>query len=270
MPDGSRWYFPVFEGLLDAKHLKQMGMAIWLYAWILARAWANQSNGAVQYSHTDACQGLGVCDKTVRLWFKTLQEYGYLIIRARHPHHLEVEVSKWRSVEEWLESRHTERSVIRYRSGVEIGNVIGNENGKILPLSLLTIKLLSYEYSSPGGRSGNLADAFRGLMAVLRETHNKAPVLQALHMLCFGGDAPECGYLAKVAKTVGGAGRLAEIMWQLTTRPPTGDVLAYILATHKREGRERNNGHGETPAFSQGLTEEQKRMNAIALGKEVE
>ena len=33
---GSRWYFPTFEGLYDAKHVKQMGMAIWLYGWVLA------------------------------------------------------------------------------------------------------------------------------------------------------------------------------------------------------------------------------------------
>ena len=46
-------------------------------------------------------------------------------------------------------------------------------------------------------------------------------------------DLPAYGYLGKVAKQVGGAGRLADLLWQHSTRPPTGDLLAYILAVAK-------------------------------------
>ena len=46
-------------------------------------------------------------------------------------------------------------------------------------------------------------------------------------------DPPAYGYLGKVAKKVGGAGRLADLLWQHSTRPPTGDLLAYILAVAK-------------------------------------
>lgn len=30
---------------------------------------------------------------------------------------------------------------------------------------------------------------------------------------------------------------MAEIMWQLSTKPPTGDVMAYILAAYGRKVR---------------------------------
>jgi len=57
--------------------------------------------------------------------------------------------------------------------------------------------------------------------------------LRRIYEICFGGaDVPDYGRFGKLAKQIGGAGRLAEIMWQLSTKPPTGDVLAYILAVY--------------------------------------
>lgn len=50
-----------------------------------------------------------------------------------------------------------------------------------------------------------------------------------------GRDPPDYGYLGKVAREVGGAGRLADLLWQHSTRPPNGDVLRYILGRVKRE-----------------------------------
>jgi hypothetical protein len=255
---GSRWYFPVFEGLFDAKHVEQMGQAIWLYGWVLARAWISKTPGVIHYTHTEAAQELGVCDRTARLWFKSLQECGYLITRARHAYHLEVEVSKWRSIEEWLDSRQGESPVKQYRtegespvthyhSEVEIGNEIGNVNGNKLPMLPLTIRLESYEFpvSTPGAVRPTLSEAFHGLLEVLRTAANKPAILREIYELCFPGDAPDYGYLGKVAVKVGGAGRLAEILWQLSTKPPTGDVLDYIT---KAYGRERGNGSAKRAA----------------------
>jgi len=55
-----------------------------------------------------------------------------------------------------------------------------------------------------------------------------ALLLEMFKMLYPERDPPSFGYIGKVAKEVGGAGRLAELLWQHSTRPPTGDVLAYI------------------------------------------
>jgi len=46
-------------------------------------------------------------------------------------------------------------------------------------------------------------------------------------------DVPSYAYVAKVASKVGGAGRLAELLWQNSAKPPSGDVLAYIQAQAK-------------------------------------
>lgn len=48
-----------------------------------------------------------------------------------------------------------------------------------------------------------------------------------------GRDPPKHSYLNKAASDAGGAGRLADLLWQYSTRPPTGDVLAYCLKVAK-------------------------------------
>ena len=242
---GSRWYFPVFEGLYDAKHVKQMGMAIWLYGWVLARAWIHQQEGMLTYNHEEAAEDLGVTSRTIKSWFQTLQQNQYVIKMGRKPHHLEVQVSNWRSVEEWLTQRQDERSAISFTSHAQNGERSEERSEESCTLSI-TIKLLSYKYPMSTSGAGqpaqppNLADAFRFLLDVLRTAPNKQAILAEIYLICFPPPAPDYGYLGKVARSVGGAGRLAEILWQLSAKPPTGDVLAYItkaFAEHRNNGR---------------------------------
>ena len=54
MGDGSHWYFPVYEGLYDGKHMQAMGSAIWLYGWMLARAFISKEPGTLVYQHVEA------------------------------------------------------------------------------------------------------------------------------------------------------------------------------------------------------------------------
>lgn len=92
----------------------------------------------------------------------------------------------------------------------------------------------------------SLAEQFLTLKRKLESAkgNERPPILLDVYRLCFGeqGEMPAYGYLGKIAKEVGGAGRLADLMWQLTTRPPTGDVLSYILKSHKGGGVN-GNGH---------------------------
>lgn len=79
--------------------------------------------------------------------------------------------------------------------------------------------------------SSSLAAQFHLLNEELKTTRNRPAKLAQVYALCFGQDTcPDFAYLGKVAKSVGGAGRLAELMFELVPRPPTGDVLAYIVA----------------------------------------
>ncbi len=274
MLDGSRWYFPVFEGLFDAKHVEQMGQAIWLYGWILARAWIRRQEGVVDYSHIEAAKDLGVTSRTIKAWFSALQEYSYLTTRTRHSHHLTVQVTNWRRIEDWLNDRQAARSEESFTSddvkcnltSCEVKkNVMSSEESFIFSITIRILK--EYYYKSPDGRVENLADVFHALNAYLRDAPAKSrpAILQGIYRMCFSGDPPAYGYLGKVANSIGGAGRLAERLWELTAKPPTGDVLAYILAEHKRHMADRGIGRQAILQHGQ-LTAEQREMNDIALG----
>lgn len=85
-----------------------------------------------------------------------------------------------------------------------------------------------------------LAQQFNTLLEELKTTKNKQATLKDVYTLCFGeAAAPDYGYLGKTAKKVGGAGRLAQLMFELVTRPPAGDILAYIIA--QEDGRKSRN-----------------------------
>ena len=93
------------------------------------------------------------------------------------------------------------------------------------------------------------AEEFSDVQAELKvDGSNKAAILRGWYIRCFGeGGAPDYSYIGKVAKQVGGAGHLAALFMQLASRPPNGDVLAYIVATHKgKNGNGTGNGYYST------------------------
>lgn len=81
----------------------------------------------------------------------------------------------------------------------------------------------------------SLAEQFHELIEELRHTKNRPALLRQIYALCYGEheDMPTYGYLGKAANAVGGAGRLAQLMWRQSTDPPKGDILAYLMARHK-------------------------------------
>ncbi len=90
-----------------------------------------------------------------------------------------------------------------------------------------------------------LAEQFHTLLGELKTTDNKTAKLREVYVLCFGNaDTPDFGYLGKTAREVGGAGRLAELFWQYSAKPPTGDVLAYIKKAHTQKGEDKGGMNG--------------------------
>ena len=86
---------------------------------------------------------------------------------------------------------------------------------------------------------------------LLRADTNKVAVLRRMFDKLYPDavDIPDYSRLGKTAKQVGGAGRLAELMWTNSAKPPSGDVMAYLVRVSKNgTGRNGNDPkrRGET------------------------
>ncbi len=112
-------------------------------------------------------------------------------------------------------------------------------------------------FVTPSQSSLSLAEQFPQLIENLRDAKNKPATLRRIYVLCFGEheDMPDYGYFGKAAKQVGGAGRLAELMWLQVTSPPKGDILAYLMGRHK--GHKVSTSNGGTSAVAAFIQERQ-------------
>jgi hypothetical protein len=74
-----------------------------------------------------------------------------------------------------------------------------------------------------------------GWMELVKKEKNKPAALkqmiETLHPDLV--EFPDFGYIGKVAKQVGGAGRLASLIWETSSKNVTGDLMAYCLAMAK-------------------------------------
>lgn len=80
---------------------------------------------------------------------------------------------------------------------------------------------------------------FADWLKLVHESKNRPATLRFMHEHLFPGrDPPDYGYIGRTAKIVGGAGRLAELFWQASSKPPTGDVLRYAQGMAKGQRRD--------------------------------
>ncbi len=83
----------------------------------------------------------------------------------------------------------------------------------------------------------------------IRTSSNRTAVLKRMCIALYPGlDPPAFGRIGTVAGKVGGAGRLAELLWQHCTRPPTGNLMSYIQGVAKNNGKNRLSSGSATPA----------------------
>ncbi len=109
--------------------------------------------------------------------------------------------------------------------------------------------------------SSKVADAtptsFNGWLGIIRTSKNKAALLRRMFVTLYPeSTAPEYSYIGRVARKVGGAARLAQMMWEQSTRPPVGDVLAYlsrVSAASRADKKEEPNGFAAVRAFMEEL-----------------
>ncbi|QWU17355.1 HTH domain-containing protein [Paenibacillus sophorae] len=95
MPEGS-YPFPTYSGLLEPRHYKQIGSAIWLFLWCISSTTAEKEkegtvwgivlgNKPIRINELE--ETFGVSNRTVRSWIKTLEDYGYIRV-TRAPYGL--------------------------------------------------------------------------------------------------------------------------------------------------------------------------------------
>ena len=86
-------------------------------------------------------------------------------------------------------------------------------------------------------------------LAAVEASKNRQAVLVRMFQTLFPTrDSPSYSYVGTVARDVGGAGRLAQLIWRAAAERPTGDVLSYCKAIHKpKESKQygsKRNGNG--------------------------
>jgi DNA-binding MarR family transcriptional regulator len=92
-------YFPVCKGLLDAKHRKRMGVAIWEFLWCLDRmtkidgAGMGVVLGGKPVNLSDFAEVFGTSEVTVSRNLQKLERHGYLVL-VHAPYGIVIKVSK--------------------------------------------------------------------------------------------------------------------------------------------------------------------------------
>lgn len=94
--------FPMYSGLLEPEHYKNIGSAIWLFLWCISSTTKEvEEEGTVwgivlrgqPVKISDLQDRFGVTDKTIRSWIKMLESHGYIQAK-RAPYGLIFSVKK--------------------------------------------------------------------------------------------------------------------------------------------------------------------------------
>jgi len=111
--------------------------------------------------------------------------------------------------------------------------------------------------------SVSLASQFRNFQDELRaEGGNRVAVLRRAYVYCYGEqDVPDFGRIGAFAKKVGGAGMALDLLWSVLSRPPNGDVLAYLEAGYMARKNGRGKRRYEKPAQPESTPDERRKYH---------
>lgn len=107
-------------------------------------------------------------------------------------------------------------------------NDIGSDLPSDLPSATVNVKVKDEVKEAKGNKlpPHNLD----GWLDRVRESKNRNSTLLFMFNILYpdATETPDYGYLGKTARVVGGAGRLAALMWECSSKKITGDVMRYI------------------------------------------
>jgi hypothetical protein len=91
------WWAPVWRGLVvapEAKHYRRMKNSVWLFLHLVLHA--DRRSGRLKRKCRTIAEEMGVPEKTIQRWMKTLKDYGYIETRNTG-RCLEIGVKLWKS-----------------------------------------------------------------------------------------------------------------------------------------------------------------------------
>jgi len=179
--------------------------------------------------------GTGLSEPTVRDGLARAEAHGFITV--------EVDDSDLGRIQKFYSLRMTDEPEEIVASGVKS---FAPSTKEVLPRTKKDTLERNLEKITPTAdatRPGDPPVTFSGWREMIRESKNRPALLRWMFMTLYSdSDAPDFGYIGKAARTVGGASRLAELMWQHCTRPPSGDVLRYLMAVARNQKFDRANG----------------------------
>ena len=72
------WWRPVWRGLVDAKHSKRLGTAVFLLLYLILHA--DPRTGQCHYKHSRAMERTGFSLRTLQRWFARLRRHEYITV----------------------------------------------------------------------------------------------------------------------------------------------------------------------------------------------
>lgn len=127
MPEGS-YPFPMYSGLLEPRHYKNIGNAIWLFLWCISSTTTEEEKEGTVWGFvlrgkpmklSEISGHFGVNEKTVSRWLDTLEQHDYIrITRAPRGLILAVKNSK-KYTDRNVRSVESDRTKMSYHPGGE-------------------------------------------------------------------------------------------------------------------------------------------------------
>ena len=106
--------------LLEKKHIENMGVAVWLYMWLVDKITSIREDqvgivlGGKPIKYEEVYKELGISQRTYANWIRILKKYPYIIIK-RTPHGLVYNVLKAHKRYATFGKRYAKNAVSIYR-----------------------------------------------------------------------------------------------------------------------------------------------------------
>ena len=111
--NNSQWVH-LYRGLVEPKHVRRMGESVWVYLYFLANA--DRKTGIVFRKRETIAKDLGLCLRSVQNHVERLRIGGY-ITTSRRQYSLVIQITNWRSLPDFRESRQKMKKMVRDLSG---------------------------------------------------------------------------------------------------------------------------------------------------------